>query len=62
MQNALPRVGVIEREAARFGVSDTEFIRWPWWRLYVTPSLNVLLAFLACGGMLDVEQACDTNS
>ena len=32
MQNAPPRVGAIEREAARFGVSDTEFIRWPWWR------------------------------
>ena len=36
MQNTLPRVdqiwyiGTIEREAARFGISDTEFIRWPW--------------------------------
>ena len=32
MQNALPRVDVIEREAARLGASYTEFIRWPWWR------------------------------
>ena len=21
----------VQREAARFGISDTEFIRWPWW-------------------------------
>ena len=37
MQNALKRVntiehiGTIERASARFGISDTEFIRWPWW-------------------------------
>ena len=31
MQNALQRVVLIERALARFGISDTEFIRWPWW-------------------------------
>ena len=37
MQNALKRVntiqhiGAIQREVARFGISDTEFIRRPWW-------------------------------
>ena len=42
MQNALKRVdtiqyiSVIEREAARLGISDTEFIRWPWWRRKTT--------------------------
>ena len=34
MQNALPRVESGQREAARFGISDTEFIRWPWCRIY----------------------------
>ena len=35
IQNALKRVniiehiGMIQREVARFGISDTEFIRWP---------------------------------
>ena len=31
LQNALKRVGLIQRAQARFGISDTEFIRWPWW-------------------------------
>ena len=47
MQNALPRVntiehiGTIERAAARLGISDTEFIWWPWW-LFVTPVRGTL--------------------
>ena len=31
MQNALKRVDAIQRASTRLGISDTEFIRWPWW-------------------------------
>ena len=43
MQNALQCVSIIQhigttqRASARLGISDTEFIRWPWWGLYATP-------------------------
>lgn len=40
MQNVLKHVGTIQREVARLGISDTEFIRWRW---ATPPNLTVLL-------------------
>ncbi len=59
MQNVLKRVntiqhiGMIQRALARFDISDTEFIRWPWWgrkTIRHTPSTSVRRMVLhSCG-------------
>ena len=51
MQNALPRVVMIQHEVARLGISGTEFIRWPGKHRGGTASALIAAVILFCAAL-----------